>query len=410
MRTSIKRYRDGLIARFLLSLLSVATPMLEHSAVAQTPPPSKSLYGPEWTFTNPRIRRQMSALRPDDERLELTYRFNLKLGEYLKDNCTGGCKVYLPKSPENPLVVEYAKDGTFFKYFADNSVMEVNGSGLTVNEIARRQTRIQRDVFDAMGRFGAYPSKLTYLGYGHINQGLKSAFGKDGLFLVNKLAEAAANPIEAFMYNTERAPPCRVVLHLPPSLQNKYAGLLQHLRDTRASVPSVCTQLTEEIYLSPKGDVWNLGPKSHADNVSTGAYRTRLTDSDVWERRFYPAQQNARQYYLQVLLTDRRTELVRLRTDAGEVIRFNPKEAKRFLYLRPRELVLEYYKYVAEAGLEHLWEEYQAMLSPMYARIHVPPEYRSEIKRQVREMHVRFDTCLGIASMIDRHTGLIRPF
>ena len=345
----------------VLAFLNVSTAL-----TAEKPSAGKSgnqlIYGPEWTFTNKKIKGYNAG--------EQQFYFRKLIEEFKKLEEQGLFKLNQRKkavgdNPNDIVALQLvASQGINIDIKTDPGVFEVQVSPLSLEEWKKHEAFFQKNIFDVFKKVGLVPHERE--GAGHINIGLEYFLKKR-----NSLAER-------FVIDYLNHPGVGVVLNSLTANQGDAASLDQQIDDM-----AYWEDLTqEELYKKLKEDAKNLKILSYSDRrygnselsdsyansikrfiddkfVAIGLrdYDGELKRASRFEMRQLRPQKDMKDYIKALEIFEARIKYLETQNKRPELTALKPI-ADGWVYLG------QFADYLAEAGLG--WQDYKSLMPEVW--------------------------------------------
>lgn len=284
---------------------------------------SQTVFGPEFTFTNPSLiaAHKDHGQRSYDVEYTTTPESHLCLNKFaklLQTEAKGNFRVNYAPTQEKCRVT-YA-DNWWFEVTTDPEVIEVRSAPMTVGNAKIFQDRIQRHIFDMAARIGLYADETR--GNGHINIDF-GPFEKNPLLLRNFIVDYINHPglaLGTCGNDPCNAPPLALMFSSRrPSEQ--YQALVAVLADFDADFAqgkacsfSLATALNAQVFKRTWSHLWQV----QAEKFQALSVNHILDEGDPSKRRIeiraHKPQQNAAEWTALIELYDKRIQyLTKLR-------------------------------------------------------------------------------------------------
>lgn len=168
-------------------LLSLALLLASLPAFAWPP-----TFGPEFTFTNKALEQAATTptMVQTQANLAALEQWRAKMEAICKER--KNCKLKKFTDKHGPAYKILYEDGFWYSVGIDTGVLEISAQPNTIAGFRALKDRMQADIFEVAKSIGLAPHER--LGQGHMNIGIKSAFGEDAQLFRNFLVDTANHP------------------------------------------------------------------------------------------------------------------------------------------------------------------------------------------------------------------------
>lgn len=308
---------------------------------------SNPLFGPEWTFTNDDLIERSKNF--PDEFFTSDFSYLEKWAKVIKKKCLN-CRI-LPQKYLNKITI-YLDNDRWIKLGIDYSVLEVNTSPMTIDQLYIYENQLQDLIWDSAKEIGFTPH--WRIGGGHIHIDIESAFNSNPLLQRNYLADTFNNPelyMGALSYDYLNAPPLAILSqYIIDQVKNKFL-----LYDTNKINIQTLIESIKKIF--GYSGLIEVHQKYH--ELSFWTYNT-------FENRGHRPQTSIKEYILKAKLLKHRIDYLKsIKTtlplnipNYSNLITVNKSQGIYSYHTNlKRSFILDKFKkYVTEIGLR--WEEY----------------------------------------------------
>lgn len=362
-------------------------------------------FGPEWTFTHPKLLSLDVPSILHAPSVFWLYLFALDQyyhSESFLQACPG-CKV-LSKAIPHPRSLEkfpmhkthYTKvqlpgpEEFTFTITLDPGVFEVITSPATVEVFEKYRDLIQTHVFDVMAwlprKHRLLPLRPDYLegqGGGHKHFGVMSTFLSDGrakspyergfewkpvesLFIRNEIVDCANNPARTrvFGLDLDNAP---AVADLSAASQDSFATILLAYRYQTDHIGILINSDLSETFTMKNGSPSRFENSSHYQDLNIEGYRFGTFE----ERAQFP-QANVDEWITQIKIKRARLLWLRELSEKGIELPLKLHQATELVRKgkrNPKLFVEAYYRYLAEMNQTRLWPQVEPLFREKFRNI-----------------------------------------
>lgn len=322
-------------------------------------------FGPEFEFSN----REVEA-----ETINIEAKYAEKFRKEIKKKCRRPCKFKEDKTDRKGSKFTFGK-GFWIRVAYDPGVVEVQMSPLTVAQLYKWKDTINEYIFETAKKLRLTP-RFEGSG-GHLNIGMKSAFGEDSELFLRFFTEFANLPplSTGILGNDFYNAPTFATLSAEQK-SNFYEILRDFKRAKNKPDPiSLARQINQRVYVCADCEHHRHLDRGDLPSIKTQAMALRMIEgAERIEIRSMFAQRNVDDFIMLSELFEARIKY--LSSKKGQPIVFKDPPDQDEYY--EQDLVDVFYEYVTEAGLDY--KRFRKLLRDGLDKIDPSPELVQKLK------------------------------